>query len=103
MEVDRRIADLDGLPRQNGELVFAAPWQSRIFGMAVALNERGAYDWEDFRRRLVEEIARDADRDYYGSWLGAFERLLIDAGVLSDAELARRKTEYASQERDDFV
>ena len=83
--------------------VFAAPWQSRIFGMAVALNDRGTYDWDDFRRRLVDEIARDPDRDYYGSWLGAFESLLLDARVLSETELARRKAEYASQERDDFV
>jgi nitrile hydratase accessory protein len=103
MDVDRRVADLEGLPRKNGELVFAAPWQSRIFGMAVALNERGTYEWDDFRRRLVDEIARDPDRDYYGSWLGALERLLLDTRVLSDTELTRRKAEYANQLRDDFV
>ena len=25
-------------PRDNGELVFAAPWESRAFGLALALN-----------------------------------------------------------------
>ena len=30
------------LPRKNGELVFDEPWQGRVFGMAVALHERGS-------------------------------------------------------------
>ena len=34
------------LPRANGELVFEAPWQSRAFGIAIALVERQASDWE---------------------------------------------------------
>ena len=48
---DARPADLRGdlaLPRANGELVFAQPWQARAFGIAVALNESGAYPWRDF-------------------------------------------------------
>ena len=44
---DRRCGSLaaDGgaaaPPRSNGELVFEAPWESRSFGMAVALSEPG--------------------------------------------------------------
>ena len=41
---DPRLANMDeqmALPRQNGELVFAAPWEARAFGLAVALNEAG--------------------------------------------------------------
>ena len=57
----RLLADLD-VPRSNGELVFSAPWESRAFGMAVALHEQGAYDWDAFRDRLVAEIgANDPD------------------------------------------
>ena len=29
-------------PRANGELVFEAPWESRAFGIAIALVERQA-------------------------------------------------------------
>jgi hypothetical protein len=43
-------------PRDNGELVFAAPWESRAFGLALALNEAGLIEWEDFRRALIREI-----------------------------------------------
>ncbi len=102
MEADRRVADLEGLPRKNGELVFEAPWQSRAFGMAVVLSEEGAYDWEEFRRRLAEEITRDGGRDYYASWLRAFERLLLERDVLTPGELERRKADYLSQVRDEI-
>ncbi|MDT7620396.1 MAG: hypothetical protein QOF99_1297, partial [Pseudonocardiales bacterium] len=34
-------------PRSNGELVFAEPWESRAFGMAVTLFDAGAFRWPD--------------------------------------------------------
>ena len=41
--IAERLAAADGgaaaPPRSNGELVFEAPWESRSFGMAVALSE----------------------------------------------------------------
>ncbi len=98
---DRQVADLEGLPRKNGELVFEAPWQSRAFGMAVALNERGTYDWDEFRRRLIDQIADDPGREDYESWLGGFEGLLLERQVLTPGELERRKSEYLSGERDE--
>ena len=101
MDVDRRVADLEGLPRRNGELVFETPRQSRAFGMAVVLNERGTYVWNEFRGRLVAEIARDPECEYYGSWLAALEGVLLDQGVLTAEELDRRRGEYARQERDE--
>jgi nitrile hydratase accessory protein len=98
------VTDLPGLeqvPRRNGELVFEAPWQSRVFGMAVALNQARDYDWDEFRRRLIAEIGNAPDREYYATWLSAFERLLLESNVLSADELERRKAEYISMERDD--
>ena len=44
-------------PRSNGELVFEAPWESRAFGVAIALHDAGAIDYEEFRARLIAEIA----------------------------------------------
>ena len=99
-EVYRRVADLDGLPRRNGELVFEAPWQSRIFGMAVQLSDQGAFAWDDFRRRLVEEIARRDHDDYYASWLAALERSVHDAGIVQPAELDERRDDYLEMRRD---
>jgi nitrile hydratase accessory protein len=102
MAVDRTIASLDGteaLPRKNGELVFQAPWEGRAFGLAVVLNERGAYPWNDFRTRLVARIAGGSP-DYYALWLDALESLLVDRGVVTRDDLHRRSAEYQALERD---
>lgn len=99
MSVQRKVADLENLPRKNGELVFAAPWEGHAFGMAVALSEKGAFPWDEFREHLVEEIGKD-EREYYASWLSAFENLLVRRGLLSQAEIAERAEEYERLERD---
>jgi nitrile hydratase accessory protein len=76
-----------------------------VFGLAVALHERGLYTWAEFRDRLIAEIARaDCAGDpssYYERWLAAFERLLLDKGLLARADLDARTTEYASGHRAD--
>jgi nitrile hydratase accessory protein len=105
---DERVGLMDGpaaLPRKNGEMVFEAPWEGRAFGMAVALSDRRLYAWDDFRARLVEEIAAadacGADSTYSERWLAAFESLLTARGLLTTAELDARAQEYLSGERDD--
>jgi nitrile hydratase accessory protein len=105
---DRQIADMDGasaLPRKNGELVFEDAWEGRVFGLATAMHEGRRFEWNEFRDRLIEEIAH-ADRDgdessYYERWLDAFERLLIEKGLLSRDELAARLADFESGCRDD--
>ena len=105
---DKQIANMAegiALPRKNGELVFEAPWEGRAFGMAVALNENGEYDWSEFQNLLAAEIA-DAEQGhdsstYYERWLASLEKLLLDKGMLEADELEVRTTEYASGERDD--
>src|SRR5438105_3011484 len=93
---DPRIAEDDptGAPRKNGELVFAAPWEGRIFGMAVALSDQNAYAWEEFRDQLKSEIAAATARGdtsgYYERWLRSFEVLLVAKGLIAPAELAER-------------
>ena len=83
-------------PRDNGELVFAAPWESRAFGLALALSEAGLIDWEDFRQALIREIGdweaahpSGEGWSYYECWLRALERTagargLVDPGALAD-------------------
>jgi nitrile hydratase accessory protein len=101
-------AALDGaaaLPRRNGELVFEAPWQGRVFGMAVALSERGLLPWEEFRRALIAEIAaadaRGGEFRYYDAWLAAFERVLAARGLVSGGELEETSFQFEFGERDD--
>jgi nitrile hydratase accessory protein len=101
---ERAAAELSGpaaLPRQNGELVFAAPWEGRVFGMAVALHDDAAFPWDAFRDRLIAEIARAEaagdESSYYERWLAAFERLLVEQGMIDPAALDARTAELAAR------
>jgi nitrile hydratase accessory protein len=91
--------DVDGLaapPRANGELVFAEPWESRAFGMAVTLSEAGVFDWPQFQAALIARISRwearpgDTPWNYYHHWLGALEDVLAYRGSLDPAEVNGR-------------
>ena len=103
------IPEMEGTlayPRRNGEPVFDAPWQSRAFGMVVSLHTAGRYPWNDFKERLIDAIAGgsapDAPEDtpdYYYHWVAAFSRLLVQKGILTEAELADREREFLSGER----
>ncbi|MGH1490535.1 MAG: nitrile hydratase accessory protein [Acidimicrobiales bacterium] len=90
--------DIDGPaapPRDNGELVFTAPWQSRMFATTMRLHESERIEWERFRSGLIREIAEHeraitdtADYDYWGCWQRALEGLLNELSVVSSSELS---------------
>lgn len=83
-------ADLEGPvspPRDNGELVFAAPWERRIFGLTMALCRSDACEWQSFRQRLIARIAEDEARPYWESWAAALEDVLAMSDTLPRAEL----------------
>lgn len=102
-----RFLDADGPgapPRANGELLFAAPWESRVFGLAVTLRERGLLDWERFRERLIAEIATwervHGDGEpypYYACWRRALETVLAESGHCTPPELDAREAELAAR------
>ena len=86
-------ADLKGPaspPRDNGEIVFAAPWERRAFGLAAALCRSGACEWEAFRGQLIRQIAANPGRPYWASWAAALEVVLAQTSKLIPAELDAR-------------
>lgn len=109
MEIDREVSNMQGavaLPRKNGELIFHEPWEGRAFGMALVLHDEGTYPWDEFRDRLIAEVnstncKSGVQPDYYEHWLAAFEKLLIDKGILTAQEFESRKAEFVSGERDE--
>lgn len=99
--------DTDGAaapPRANGELIFSAPWESRLFGATMTLVEHGAIDWEEFRQHLIAAIDRwqrthsitDSYR-YYERWLEALETLLDEKGLCSQGRLQERTEALADR------
>lgn len=77
-------------PRSNGEMVFEAPWESRLFGMTLALVEADRVEWGEFQRRLITAVGRwEAEHpdgegySYYDRWAEALESLLDDLGLVA--------------------
>jgi len=99
--------DIDGPaapPRSNGELVFAEPWESRAFGMAVGLYEAGAFTWPEFQAALITRItawetapARDEHWNYYQLWLAALEDVLVGLRAVSADEIDARSHALAQR------
>jgi hypothetical protein len=69
-------------PRKNGELVFEAPWESRAFGMVVALLEREGLGWDAFRPHLVRAIDADPDHTYYEQLAVALDAFVAERRLL---------------------
>ena len=91
-------------PRRNGELVFEAPWESRLFGLTLALCQAGLFEWEEFRRLLIAEIGAweaaghaAAAWSYYACWQAAFERVLASKGLCAPAELDARVSAFEAR------
>jgi len=91
-------------PRSNGELVFQAPWESRVFGVTISLYRAGLFEWDEFRQLLIEEIAAweeqghdRAEYSYYERWQSALERLLSAKKVWDEHELAARNRALADR------
>jgi nitrile hydratase accessory protein len=110
MAADRSLEILDkegaaAPPRQNGELVFKEPWESRVFGVTISLYRAGVFEWDEFRRLLIEEIDSwekqghpQDEWSYYERWQAALERLLAVKGLCPHRELTDRVETLARRE-----
>ncbi|MGF1609664.1 MAG: nitrile hydratase [Kiloniellales bacterium] len=93
-ETPRKPHDLGGLPagpidRSEHVLNF---WEWRVDALVRLLFAKGLLvDFAELRR-AIEDLAPDAyDRlTYYERWAGAVATLLVEKGVLSQAELDQR-------------
>ena len=92
LALPEEVEFMDGvsaLPRDNGELAFAAPWEGRALAMAVALVDRFDLPWDAFRQQLMRAIADEPDRPYYESWAAALETMVVALDLVTPAELDR--------------
>lgn len=99
-------------PMANGEVVFEAPWQGRVFAMAVGLTEQGAFSWAEFQDELIRVIGdwdawshgREAgeigDYEYYTLFSDALANLLDARGLAPANDLNRRVAELEARPHD---
>jgi nitrile hydratase accessory protein len=100
------LATLPGLPCDEGEPIFAEPWQAQAFALAVRLSEQGHFSWKEWSSALADELKAAADRGepddgsrYYHHWLAALERLVTGKGLADQAALTERKEAWADAYR----
>ena len=96
MSIDQDSAAVPEIPRGPDGLVFREPWEAQAFAMAVALHERGIFDWGEWTTQLGDEIKRaqargdpDTGETYYRHWLAALERIVAKKGLTDAASIAR--------------
>ena len=94
-------------PMANGEVLFEAPWQGRVFGMAVALHEAGVFAWSEFQANLIEVVgAWDRDNEardpyeYYDHFQSALSQLLASKALVSESDLDTRTADFAQRPHD---
>ena len=95
------IHDLPALPRDEGGPVFNEPWEAHAFALAVRLSEAGCFSWSEWAATLSQEIRvaqergdPDLGHSYYHHWLNALERLCVEKGLVSGADMHRRKERW---------
>lgn len=99
--------ELPPFPGEDEAPTFEAPWQARVFGLAVSMyRDGGHFEWRSFQERLAAEIETDGPIDpdaveaaYYRRWLAALEQLLVETGYLTDAQLRARALEFDAGDR----
>jgi hypothetical protein len=73
--------------------------------MAVGLCERGFYDWDEFRERLIAEIssadARHEDSTYYERFIRVLQRLIVEKQICIDGEIEQRTAAFTVAPDDD--
>ena len=86
-------------PMENGEVCFESPWESRIFGMAVALHNQGAFQWSTFQTSLIAHISEweqseakesASEYPYFVFFQRALEHVVTHKDLLGETELEER-------------
>ena len=97
----RAASTVPGLPRDADGPVFREPWEAQAFAMALALQERGLFSWQEWADTLGAEIKRaqaagdpDTGETYYRHWLATLEKLIAQKGVATTDTLHRTRNAW---------
>jgi hypothetical protein len=93
-------------PMSNGEIIFEAPWQNRLFGIAEAMYQQGYFDRDTFRVYLIRAITHwetenlgqtDQNYAYFDCFQNALTQLLQDNALLETSALEHRILELQAR------
>lgn len=72
------------------ERPFDAPWQAQLFGLTVALNEAGHFEWHEWAQVFgarLKAVGVVGNEPYYLAWLAAFQDFVVARGIASESEV----------------
>jgi nitrile hydratase accessory protein len=83
----------------DADIKFAEPWEAKVFAIVVNMAQAGHFTWSEWVECFSGEVAAataveaagGTPRTYYEQWLDAAERLMVDKGVTSRAQLAAKR------------
>ena len=81
------------------EPVFHEEWERRVFALMVATVAGEEYNLDEFRY-AIEQMERKEylETSYYEHWLFAVERLLVEKGLISEADLRAARVKIEKEE-----
>lgn len=76
------------LPLEKDEPIFHGEWEKRALAITLATGSLGKWNIDASRHARERSPARTYIREsYYERWMSGLERLLVERGLLSEAEL----------------
>jgi nitrile hydratase subunit beta len=79
------------------EPIFHQAWERRVFGMLLATLGQGLYNIDELRHAIERmSPAHYLGSPYYEHWLAGLQRLLVEKGRASAAEIETKVREFAS-------
>ena len=100
------IADMGGLdgfgpiaPEQN-EPVFHEQWEKRCFALFLTSAAKVGFTVDEFRHGMESiDPLHYLSASYYEHWIGAYEKVFADKGIISPAELQARMAKLKKEQK----
>lgn len=81
---------------EQNEPVFHDDWERRMFSMFLAVFAGGHYNIDEFRHSIERMDPADYLRTtYYEHWMSSMQRMLVEKGLVTEAEIDARMAELA--------
>ena len=85
--------------QEKNEVPFHEEWERRIFGMFLPSAAAVGYSVDEFRHAVERmDHTHCLATSYYEHWLGAFEAIFHERGIVSKDELVARMNELKEKE-----
>ncbi len=81
---------------EQNEPVFHDDWEKRMFALFLAVFAGGHYNIDQFRHSIERMDPADYLRTtYYEHWMSSMQRMLVEKGLVTEAEINARMADLA--------